>query len=106
MAVGTLARVLTHPLQLEIKKDFLSKSFVFNNGGEGGIRTRERFHTLLDFQSSAFSRTQPPLHIYLIMDTIQYGGESEIRTHEAGFSRLLDFESSAFDQLGHLSSNL
>ena len=33
------------------------------------------------------------------------GGESEIRTHEAVISRLLDFESSAFDQLGHLSLN-
>ncbi len=31
------------------------------------------------------------------------GGESGIRTHEAGISRLHDFESCAFDQLGHLS---
>ena len=33
----------------------------------------------------------------------QSGGESGIRTHETGVSRLHDFESCAFDQLGHLS---
>jgi hypothetical protein len=37
---------------------------------------------------------------YLILS---YGGESEIRTHEAR-KCLLAFEASAFDQLGHLST--
>ena len=36
---------------------------------------------------------------------MQYGGESGIRTHETAHHSLLDFESSAFGQLGHLSSN-
>ena len=34
-----------------------------------------------------------------------YGGESGIRTHGTAFSGTLDFESSAFDQLSHLSFN-
>ena len=35
---------------------------------------------------------------------LTYGGESGIRTHGTTVSGTLDFESSAFDQLSHLSA--
>jgi hypothetical protein len=31
-----------------------------DNGGRGGIRTHGGFNPTLDFESSAFNRTQPP----------------------------------------------
>jgi hypothetical protein len=112
MAVGTLSRVLTHPP--EIKKDSLSKSFVITRA-TNKVAERAGFEPANAFTRYSISNRAPSAilshlsidySIVFMLDIACFsGGESEIRTHEAGFSRLLDFESSAFDQLGHLSSN-
>jgi hypothetical protein len=79
-------------------------SLIDKYGGEGGIRTHEAENFRLPaLQAGAFDQTQPPLHAVQRNSINQVGGESEIRTHEAG-NHLLAFEASAFDQLGHLST--
>ena len=64
-------------------------------GGGGGIRTRERFNPLHDFQSCALGRTMRPL---LAQGSVPHkgGGEGGIRTRGACNSTLL-FESSTLN---------
>ena len=45
------------------------------NGGRGGIRTHGAFNSTLDFESSAFNRTQPPF--LLITNDLQLIGLAE-----------------------------
>ena len=62
------------------------------NGGEGGIRTRETESFCLPaLQAGAFNQLSH------LSAKLNGGGESEIRTHEAGATRLLAFEASAFN---------
>ena len=42
-----------------------SEGVVRGHGGRGGIRTHGRFNPTLDFESSAFNRTQPPFLVYV-----------------------------------------